>query len=169
MSTPGAPDPYAAPEPGTPAGEPTGAGAPAAPSGPPSYPSAPSGPPAYPSGPPAYPGAAAGYPAAAPAGYGGGTEANNLAVWSLVLAILGWVCTGLLTSIPAIIVGHRAKRAAAEGRANNPGMATAGVVLGWIATVLNAISLAIFLVIVATRGWDGFVELVQQYSTWPTG
>ena len=184
MSTPaGGGDPFAAPDPAaggvgrtdaTPAG-PTG-GTPTSPPGPPAYPGSPdshaaSGPPVYP-GVPAYPGAPVqgaqpgGY--GAPGGYGGGAEANNLAVWSLVLALLGWVCTGLLTSIPAIVVGHRARRAAAQGRANNPGMATAGIVLGWIATVLNLVVLVVLAVLVATRGWDGVAEMVQDYGSWPT-
>ena len=167
MTTPSAPDPFAVPDPFA-APEPArgaeshGADGqvPSSPAAPPTYPAYPSALPGYPTTPgqPATAGAQASWS-------GAGTQANNLAVWALVLAVLGWVCLGLLTSIPAIVVGGRAKRAAAEGRANNPGMATAGIVLGWIATVLNALGLVVFAVLVATRGWDGLVDLVEQYGT----
>lgn len=69
--------------------------------------------------------------------YGGGTEKNNLGVWALVLGILGIVCCGFFAGIPAIILGNKAKEAAAQGLANNGGMGQAGVVLGWIAIVLG--------------------------------
>ena len=95
---------------------------------------------------------------------GGGTEQNNLGVWSLILGILGFVCAGFLTGIPAIIVGNKAKRAAAEGRANNGGMGTAGVVLGWIATILSIIGIIVFFILVATIGWDELVNDGWSYS-----
>lgn len=151
MSEPVVPDPYAAPQPAGDGSESAEPGS-STPSGPPAYSSFASGAPTYPA-------------AAAPsAGTQQGTEANNLAVWSLVLAVLGWVCFGLLTSIPAIIVGGRAKRAAAEGRANNQGMATAGVVLGWIGTILNALVLLALALLVVARGWDGMTELLEEYG-----
>lgn len=162
MSTPpSAPDPFAAPEPGALSGGP-GDGA-RTPSGPPSYPSSLPGAPAYPGAPGL--GAA---PAGAPTWAGSSTQANSLAIWSLVLAVLGWVCFGLLTSIPAIVVGARAKRAADQGRADNRGMATAGIVLGWIGTALNGLVLVVVLVLVATRGWDGFIELLEEYGALTT-
>ncbi|KGM14347.1 DUF4190 domain-containing protein [Cellulomonas bogoriensis] len=81
-----------------------------------------------------------------PPGYGsvpgGSTEKNSLGVWALILGILGLVCCGIFTAIPAIIVGQKSKQAAAEGLANNGGLGSAGVILGWIGialTVLGAI------------------------------
>lgn len=81
--------------------------------------------------------------------YGGGTtgpqfpstEKNNLGVWALVLGILGIVCCGIFTAIPAVIVGGKAKEAAAQGQANNGGLGQAGVVLGWIGIGLTLLSL----------------------------
>lgn len=69
---------------------------------------------------------------------------NSLAVWSLVLGILGLVmgCV-FFTGIPAVIVGNQARRAAAAGEANNAGMAQAGVVLGWVSIGLG-IALVVF-------------------------
>ena len=68
------------------------------------------------------------------------TTTNRLAVASLVL---GLVWLGGLASVPALIFGHRAKRAIARsgGTQRGRGMATAGIVLGWIGTVFLAISL----------------------------
>jgi hypothetical protein len=116
---------------------------------------APGGPPPFPGGQPypgaqpyqtgqpyptgqTYPGAAYGAPAYYPK--------NNLAVWSLVLGIAAFVLScGLFTGIPAVIVGNSAKRAVAEGQANNDGMATAGIILGWVAIGLSVVGLVLLL------------------------
>lgn len=88
----------------------------------------------------AYPG----YP-----GYGQVYPRNDLGVWSLVLALAG-ICLGftLLTGIPAIILGRRARQAVTRGEANNDGIAVAGVVIGWIATGLGALVVLGFIAIV---------------------
>lgn len=63
---------------------------------------------------------------------------NDLAVWSLVLGLAGFVLGCLfVTGIPAVILGRNAQRAVAEGQANNPGLATTGVVLGWVSIALS--------------------------------
>lgn len=68
---------------------------------------------------------------------------NDLAVWSLVLGALGVLGCVFFTGIPAILVGNAARRAVVAGEADNDGMATAGVVLGWV-----AVGLGILLVLV---------------------
>lgn len=123
----------------------------------PAYPSGevhPSGPayaPAPTYGAPAQPPVPVGYPPAYGYGYpayGGYYPKNSYAVWSLVLGILGLVSCGLFTGIPAIIVGNNAKKAAAAGEADNPGMATAGVVLGWIGTGWSSLVVVGYLIFV---------------------
>ena len=57
---------------------------------------------------------------------------NDLGVWSLVTGILSWILCPVVLGIVAIIMGHASKRAIKEGQANNSGMATAGLILGWI-------------------------------------
>ena len=82
-----------------------------------------------------------GYPA-----YGQVYPRNDLAIWSLVLALAGLVLGfTLLTGIPAVIVGRRARQAVARGEANNDGIAVAGIMIGWIATAIGAL-IAIFVV-----------------------
>ena len=84
--------------------------------------------------------------------YGYGFPRNSLGVWSLVLGLLGIFVCGLFTGIPAIVVGHKSRRAVADGQANNPGLATAGIVLGWIATILSILGIIAATVLIATGG-----------------
>ena len=88
---------------------------------------------------------------------------NSLAVWSLVLAILGMMMCGLFTGIPAVIIGNNAKRAVASGEANNGGLATAGVVIGWIATGLTLLGIVIIALLISSAG--GLTEFLNTYPT----
>ena len=151
-------------------------------SGDPQPPQDPGATPQYPAAPPAYPGAAGApqhpgpgtpqYPAATPygsapggysqpgPGYGASYPKNSLAVWSLVLGIVAFVLScGLFTGIPAVIVGNNAKKAVARGEANNGGMATAGIILGWIAIVLSVLGAILVAVLFSNAEFrDGFME-----------
>lgn len=74
---------------------------------------------------------------------------NNLAVWSLVLGICSVVMgCGLLTGIAAIITGNKAREAVRRGEADNDGMAIAGLITGWIGTVL------------VTLGWIAYIAVI---------
>ncbi|KQR15921.1 DUF4190 domain-containing protein [Cellulomonas sp. Leaf334] len=175
MSTPNEPqNPYGSGDPQDPSRAPQDpSGAPQYPAAPPPYPQEPAAP-SYPGagGAPQYPGAAAPqYPSAAPygsapggypqpgPGYGAVYPKNSLAVWSLVLGIVSFVLScGLLTGIPAVIVGNNAKKAVARGEANNGGMATAGIILGWIAIVLSVLGGILFAILLATGGWAAFMD-----------
>ncbi len=117
--------------------------------------------PAYPGQQPAYPGQAPSYPGQTPypgAGYqqAYGYPKNSLAVWSLVLGIVGFFICSFFTGIPAIIVGSRAKKAVRAGEANNGGMATAGIVIGWITVGLAILTIVAFTIIGATGNWSEF-------------
>jgi hypothetical protein len=57
---------------------------------------------------------------------------NDLGVWSLVTGILSWIFCPVVLGVVAIATGNASKRAVREGLANNPGMGTAGLILGWI-------------------------------------
>ena len=73
------------------------------------------------------------------AGWGGGTQRNNLGTWALVLGILGFCCGP--AGIGGIILGRQSQQAAARGEANNGGLGTAGFILGCITVALWVISL----------------------------
>jgi len=64
-------------------------------------------------------------------------------IWSLVLAILSFFCGWLLTAIPAVICGHvaRSKIRKSGGALRGEGIATAGLILGYIALVLGVMGI----------------------------
>ena len=102
------------------------------------------------SGLPEYPGAGGAVqepPAAA-------TGQNGKAVASLVLGICGIVLCPLILSVPALVVGYQSRREidASGGRQTGRGMATAGIVLGWVGIVVAI--LGILLVIGAGAVWE---------------
>jgi len=62
-----------------------------------------------------------------------------VAIWSLILAVLSFTCGWLFTAIPAVICGHiaRSKIRKSGGVLGGKGIATAGLVLGYIVLVLG--------------------------------
>jgi Domain of unknown function (DUF4190) len=111
---------------------------------PPEQPPVPPSPPGYGPPPPGY---------QQPVGaYGGGGQQNQKALWSMILGIVGLVCCGLFTAIPAIILGHMGKKEidAAGGAQSGRGMAQAGFIMGIIGTVLSVVGLIIYVAIFAT-------------------
>jgi hypothetical protein len=62
-----------------------------------------------------------------------------VAIWSLILAVLSFTCGWLFTAIPAVICGHvaRAKIRRSGGTLAGKGIATAGLILGYIALALG--------------------------------
>lgn len=77
---------------------------------------------------------------------------STMAITSLVLGILSYVCLGFLAAIPAIICGHSALAQIRRGEVSdsNRGLALAGLILGYvnlIITVLAIIAYAIFVLI----------------------
>lgn len=96
-----------------------------------------------PGAPPAYgqPGA----PAASRYGYEPAPPKNDLGVWALVTGILSYVFCPLVLGIAAIVTGTMSRRAADQGLANNRGMGTAGLILGWINVALAILGVAFFI------------------------
>ena len=56
---------------------------------------------------------------------------NSKAIWSLVCGIVGLVCCGIL-SIVAVVLGMSARKEIAAKGQGGGGLATAGLVLGYI-------------------------------------
>jgi hypothetical protein len=65
------------------------------------------------------------------------------AFWSLVLAIVSFFCGWLLTAIPAVICGHvaRSKIRKSGGALGGMGIATAGLILGYIAIAVGVMGI----------------------------
>ena len=59
---------------------------------------------------------------------------STMAIVSLISGILGWTLLPFLGSIAAIITGHKAKKEIGDsmGQLGGAGMATAGLVMGYI-------------------------------------
>ena len=74
-------------------------------------------------------------------------QTSVLAVVSLVAGIAGWTILPVLGAVVAVITGHLAKREIREspGRFTGDGLATAGLVLGYVQ--LGLIALAIIVII----------------------
>src|SRR5216684_260375 len=77
------------------------------------------------------------------------TQDDTCAILGLVFGILSLAGIGILASIPAIILGHVARKniRASGGRLSGQGMATAGMVLGWISCGLFIMIVFIFVII----------------------
>lgn len=71
----------------------------------------------------------------------------------MILGIVGLLCCGFFTGIPAVILGMSARKeiAASGGAQTGDGMAKAGVILGWIAIVLGVLGV---IVAVTTGTWS---------------
>ena len=117
-----------------------------------------------PAGPAAYGQPAA--PAAPQYGYTPPPPKNDLAVWSLVTGILSYVMCPILLGVAAIITGTMGRKAADEGLADNRGMATAGVILGWVNIALSVLGIVLFFVLLgagllagAIGEWSGVNDM----------
>jgi len=67
-------------------------------------------------------------PAPMPAG-----RTEPLAIWSLVLSLLGLFCCGFASGIPGIVCGHLAlSKFQREPNLQGKGLATAGLVIGYV-------------------------------------
>jgi hypothetical protein len=101
-------------------------------------------------------------PYGAPYGYSATPEKNALGVWSLVLGIVSVVllfscAVGFLAAVPAVITGHLSRKANKEGLADNPGLALAGIITGWVTiglTLLAVVGIGILFTIPEFR--EGF-------------
>ncbi|GAA2225735.1 hypothetical protein GCM10010413_20680 [Promicromonospora sukumoe] len=88
------------------------------------------------------------YGAAPQYGYVPAPPKNDLGVWSLVTGILSWVMCPLVLGVVAIVTGNASRRAVRDGLANNPGSATAGLVLGWINVGLAGLAILVWIVLI---------------------
>ncbi|MFI2488596.1 DUF4190 domain-containing protein [Promicromonospora kroppenstedtii] len=85
------------------------------------------------------------YPPQYQYGYAPAPPKNDLGVWSLVTGILSWIMCPLVLGVVAIFTGNASRKAVREGLANNPGSATAGLVLGWINVGLFGVGILVWI------------------------
>jgi len=81
------------------------------------------------------------------------SETSTLAIVSLVMGILTWFLLPIIGAIVAIITGHMAKSEIRNsiGRLTGNGLATAGLVLGYIQVVFVVVPVCV-IVILALMG-----------------
>jgi uncharacterized membrane protein YjgN (DUF898 family) len=74
---------------------------------------------------------------------------EDKAVISMVLGILSLVSFSILAGIPAIIVGNMSRNniRASAGRLGGEGMATAGIVMGWVSVGLAGLAVLVVIII----------------------
>ncbi len=76
-----------------------------------------------------------------PAAQQGAPGTNTKAIWSLVLSIVGLAFLGFITGPIGIWLGTVAKKEIAVSGQGGKGLATAGVIVGIIVTVLSVVGL----------------------------
>ncbi len=70
---------------------------------------------------------------------------SGYAIASLVLGIAGFFGFPIVAAILAIVFGHKARKEIRSGVASGDGLATAGIILGWVGIVMSAIALLLFI------------------------
>jgi uncharacterized membrane protein len=78
------------------------------------------------------------------------TDTNSMAIASIVLGVAEFFTAGL-TAIPAVICGHIARRQMRQTSQRGDGLATGGLVLGYMAIIFWAVLIAATLVGVAIQ------------------
>jgi hypothetical protein len=88
---------------------------------------------------------------------------NSMAIASLACGI-GQAVLGPVPTIPAIVLGHMARRQIRQTRENGDGLALAGLILGWCGVVIFVLGVAAFFLVFTT-----FVHAVQTGNGFQTG
>ena len=81
-----------------------------------------------------------------PQGYQPLLPSSTLATISLIAGILGFTMLPLIGSIVALVTGYEARKEtrAVPPRASGDGLATAGIIMGWIQIGLSVIGICCF-------------------------
>ena len=78
-------------------------------------------------------------------------QTSTLAVVSLVMGIVSWIALPVIGAIAAVITGHMARNEIKQslGRITGDGMATAGLVLGYLHLGVVGAGACVFIVLIA--------------------
>ena len=88
---------------------------------------------------------------------------NTLAMVSLISGILSWVLAPVIGGVVAVITGHMAKREIRRTGEQGDGLATAGLILGYIhLAVVVLIAGFVFLVVFGTLAYMTTTRTVTQ-------
>ena len=73
-----------------------------------------------------------------------------VAIWSLILSVLSFTCGWLFTAIPAVICGHiaRSKIRNSGGALGGKGIATAALILGYIALAVGIMAIPLLITMI---------------------
>ena len=71
---------------------------------------------------------------------------NGFAIASLTMGVLGLSVLPLIGAVLALVFGYRARREIANSGESGEGLATAGVILGWVGVGLLALIAVVALV-----------------------
>lgn len=84
-------------------------------------------------------------------------QTSTMATVSLVTGIASWVILPLIGAVVAVITGHMAKKEIREsgGQLTGDGLATAGLVLGYIQLGLTVLGVCLFACIIAFSAAQG--------------
>ncbi|GAB4085798.1 hypothetical protein GCM10028784_24280 [Myceligenerans cantabricum] len=86
---------------------------------------------------------------------------NDLAILSLIFGCIGVAAGfGPLAGVPAVILGHQARRAVAAAQADNGTLATAGIVLGWVSIAFG---------ILVALAFVAYLMFFGIFAFWMTG
>jgi Domain of unknown function (DUF4190)/GYF domain 2 len=87
-------------------------------------------------------------------------KTEPLAIWSFVLSLLGLLCCGFVLGIPGVICGHLAlSKLQKDPQLQGKGLATAGLVIGYVAIACWIIYLALF----GTGFFHGLTESMSKH------
>ena len=81
----------------------------------------------------------------------GTLKRNSKAMASVAIGILGLIIP-VAASIVAIVLGYRARSEIAEGPERGAGLATTGIVLGWLGVVIGIVWVVVFLTAILSAG-----------------
>jgi hypothetical protein len=74
---------------------------------------------------------------------------SGYAIASLILGIAGFMFFPLVPSILAVVFGRKAQEEIRRGAATGDGLATAGIILGWVGIAVCAAGAVFFLLLAA--------------------
>src|SRR5436853_1994112 len=92
-------------------------------------------------------------------------KTSVLAIWSLVLGILSFLCFSIFTAVPAVICGHKAlsRIKSSSGALTGQGLAIGGLVTGYCNMALAVIMIPLMFAI-AVPNFIRARETAQKYG-----